>query len=926
MDQRKSIILFFLLICMSCLQAAQPQETENTPYPKETAVKPSPAAERIDAISQATPSYRQRTGAEPFHRILDVEEDDRQPVPSQYHLPEKPDRKTVRLIYAKAVALYNDKNWTEALRHLEAMRKSRHGHPYRNRIGVLTAVCQLNLGQYDQAVFRIKKALGALESIQDHLHYLMAEARFLQGKYAEAQRLYNQLMADDEDSLLYDDALVRSMECDLKRNRTGRVLTRIRDVFKEKKADGLYEDYPRKGDLMWLQALSYRLKKRYGREAKALSLMLVEPTAIRYRQRIKDRIRALAQQGTTYSPAYGPELVNHVSMLLRMWLLDEAIVQVDSACHRISVDKKSIDLKTDQWLRYYKARALRSLQRYQDAWLIFKRLCDETKNTGDERRSLFMEQAAKTMVRKGELKRALALYQDIYSAYPETHTGDTALFMIAWTYSEMEDFRSALHFLDRFRASHSNQGRLRYRTEWFDAWFTYRAKNYHLALKKWESIRKHGKRHPYYRASTYWAGRCFQNLQQTPMARARYTELAEEDAFTYYRMVAAQRLMGLQKLKRAVAGYGPSAAGIKTASILNPESGSMNHGPKDNIRTWKALLWRDPDGPPYSPERLQTGLANHEALLRNAIKNRAVGVMRRMKAISIKFESIFPGLRRAVVWHDLGDKDRAAFELEAFLKKLIDLWKNRRKTSYPMDGETLEAFELRKRQIESLSELDNRFFLDMVDWFNDAGIHTNAYLTVRAFISGKNSKGLDQTTRRKIYYPSHRRAEIGKWARRHNVPDDLVIAVMRTESHFNRFATSDVGAMGLMQIMPHTADRIAEKMGDNSPGGRMMYDPEKNIQFGTWYLGQLLVKFRNQYPLAIASYNGGPHNVSRWMVNNQGLTFDEFIESIPFSQTRHFTKKVLQTIATYRWLYAGEYTTWNLSRPVDPYVRNNINW
>jgi soluble lytic murein transglycosylase len=138
-------------------------------------------------------------------------------------------------------------------------------------------------------------------------------------------------------------------------------------------------------------------------------------------------------------------------------------------------------------------------------------------------------------------------------------------------------------------------------------------------------------------------------------------------------------------------------------------------------------------------------------------------------------------------------------------------------------------------------------------------------------------------------------------ARKHGVDANLLFAVMRVESIYNRRIISTAGAIGLMQIMPHTGRRIATKLGVKSFEASDLLDPALNVDFSAWYLASLLKRFDGRLPLAIASYNGGPHNVRLWMrASPKDMPLDAFLERIPFSQTHRYVRRVLTHYAAYR--------------------------
>jgi len=131
----------------------------------------------------------------------------------------------------------------------------------------------------------------------------------------------------------------------------------------------------------------------------------------------------------------------------------------------------------------------------------------------------------------------------------------------------------------------------------------------------------------------------------------------------------------------------------------------------------------------------------------------------------------------------------------------------------------------------------------------------------------------------------------------------LVSAVMREESGYRPAVTSPAGARGLLQIMPETGRRLAEQLGLPAFTPDDLYRPRVNIQLGSFYLRQLAGEFDGRLEAAIASYNAGPQAAARWTEEQPGLADDEWVEAVPYSQTRAYVKRVLRSLHVYRELY-----------------------
>jgi soluble lytic murein transglycosylase len=138
-------------------------------------------------------------------------------------------------------------------------------------------------------------------------------------------------------------------------------------------------------------------------------------------------------------------------------------------------------------------------------------------------------------------------------------------------------------------------------------------------------------------------------------------------------------------------------------------------------------------------------------------------------------------------------------------------------------------------------------------------------------------------------------------ANRYGVDPNLLLAVMRVESAYQRHIVSYAGAVGLMQIMPRTGQLIAHALGHDDFTLANLLEPGLNVEFAAWYLASLIHRFDGRLPLAIAAYNGGPHNVRRWMQESPAETpVDVLLERIPFTQTHHYVRKVLVHYEAYR--------------------------
>ena len=166
---------------------------------------------------------------------------------------------------------------------------------------------------------------------------------------------------------------------------------------------------------------------------------------------------------------------------------------------------------------------------------------------------------------------------------------------------------------------------------------------------------------------------------------------------------------------------------------------------------------------------------------------------------------------------------------------------------------------------------------------------------------GTPEEGAVPAEARAAYYPLAHADRIAEAARAAGVPASLLFGLIRQESVFTEDAKSRAGALGLMQVMPSTGRLLYRK--ENGKGRPDLADPEANLRLGARYLRQLIDTFSGDTAAALAAYNAGPGRVRAWKRASALVPEDEFLESIPFSETRLYVKRVLFFQSVYASLY-----------------------
>ncbi len=150
-------------------------------------------------------------------------------------------------------------------------------------------------------------------------------------------------------------------------------------------------------------------------------------------------------------------------------------------------------------------------------------------------------------------------------------------------------------------------------------------------------------------------------------------------------------------------------------------------------------------------------------------------------------------------------------------------------------------------------------------------------------------------------YPIKYSEYVDKASADYNVEKELVYAMIRTESHFDKDAVSSAGAIGLMQLTNETYDWLC-RLRDISYVDDGLLEPSINIDFGTYFISYLFKEFGDER-LVIAAYNAGPDNVKSWLKNPDYSSDGVTLENIPYEETKNHVDRVLDAKEKYKKIY-----------------------
>jgi len=212
------------------------------------------------------------------------------------------------------------------------------------------------------------------------------------------------------------------------------------------------------------------------------------------------------------------------------------------------------------------------------------------------------------------------------------------------------------------------------------------------------------------------------------------------------------------------------------------------------------------------------------------------------------------------------------------------------------------AFTQKVKDEPTLNESDKNLLklIESILYYNDKNFY-------RAFDSFKNNFPHYHSFRMPrflshIYFPLEYRALIEKYSKQNNIDKMIIYAIIRNESFFNKNVMSPARACGLMQLVLQTARETSKRYGlKKNVRRRDLFDPEVNIQIGIAHFKYLLNRYEGKIYLALAAYNAGHYRAQQWLKTFNNRTEEEFIEMIPYSETRNYVKNILRNLFFYKF-------------------------
>lgn len=479
--------------------------------------------------------------------------------------------------------------------------------------------------------------------------------------------------------------------------------------------------------------------------------------------------------------------------------------------------------------------------------------------------------------RAGDVQLAVGSYYSAYKLSPKSKLGRQALYQSAFLSYQFQDYDGATRRFQEFMKVYPTSGLIK-DAKWHMAWLKYLKGDYSNAYREFSALQGHrsGKKSksamPADRNS-YWMAMSKYRMGQYDQAKTIFEGLSKDSLIGYYSLAAQARLKKMSTLKMEKAALKNNYVAPRTFSRFASADVLM---PSTEEETGF-------DGEEYESE--ETLVANQ--------------------------------------YEDSSDESESADSTENADVKTVDVADSQKDKPSPFASAQLtKKFEqARDLMIVGLTEwarwdlfeieskTSNRGYLKtlMEEYSSIGHFHRASYIAQTTFGGQRAKYGVDGV--RYLWehaYPKAYSEHVDLFTKKFDVPSELVWGIMRAESQYRRDAISPVGALGLMQVMPFTGHKVAVLLGEKEFVAEKLLEPESAIKFGSRYLKRLMDTFQNTIPLVAAGYNAGPHRVKSWLTNFGTLETDEFIEHIPFLETRNYVKRVMSNCQVYSNMYGNK--------------------
>ena len=461
----------------------------------------------------------------------------------------------------------------------------------------------------------------------------------------------------------------------------------------------------------------------------------------------------------------------------------------------------------------------------------------------------YLKTLARSAARAERIELATHAYLELAKKALAASEARDAVFQAAILQYQHQNYDLSAELFERYFRENRTKGRYWSAEYWYLGWSNYLRGDHARARSVFDELLEYDQqtrgRHNLIAKITYWKGRLEIKSQHKNKGIELLQEVSDSAGYGYYQILAEQQLKAMGAPPRPPVTARKKS--IETNEDRGPASDVMADGEGPESADELSQNPSGPEDPEVQPQLEFEIFKNPKAQLR---------------------------LELARLLFSLKLKDLALWELRE-----------------------LESYARSPEQRMSLIS----FFEEMKSY------NRSAYIAEVYFGTQRLQSGIEGERRLwEAAYPQAYALEVNEALQAYPMPLFLPWAIMRAESFFNPEVISPVGAVGLMQIMPNTARRLSELKVSKASADLDLKSPAQAITLGSQYLERLSRIFVGEAPLVAAGYNAGPHRVKGWLKAFGNLEIDEFIEHIPFLETRNYVKKVMRNYAVYKKLYGAQ--------------------
>ncbi len=491
---------------------------------------------------------------------------------------------------------------------------------------------------------------------------------------------------------------------------------------------------------------------------------------------------------------------------------------------------------------------------------------------------------ASASARSGEVQSAVGSYYEAYKLSTKSKQGRQALYQSAFLSYQFQDYDGAGRRFREFLKVYPKSGLTR-DAQWNLAWLQYLKgdfKGAYQGLTQLREVRKRGRLQSSEDRIEYWRGMSLYRMGKVDQARAIFERLSRDKLLGYYSIASHARLKKIM------------------ASL---PAGPSTFGNRDDSRrltrfSWNEFLIASPDGESTFRASEETE-SEENVTITQFTSEEAEGE-------ESEVDSVQEHGKSQVVNDNASDfKTPALAERFEKARDLMIIGLN--------DWAKWDLYEI-ERQTKNKDYLRTL----MNEYKTVEHYHRASYLGHSIFAPARAAQGIEGVRFLwEFAYPKAYAENVEPSAKEFKIPSELVWGIMKAESQYRRDAISPVGALGLMQIMPYTGKKVAQLLNQNNFKVSMLLEPNHAVRIGSRYLSRLMQSFDQVIPFVAAAYNAGPHRVRTWVAHFGTLEMDEFIEHIPFLETRNYVKRVVSNSYVYGKIYESKKDLpLNLSDPI----------